>query len=322
MSAGPVGLGFLGYPDLRAMVDAGRRAEERGFESAWVSETRITRDAVTGMTALLLSTHKLRIGSAAINVFTRGAGLVAVTWATMAEAAPGRVVLGLGGGSEVPLTQQGFPHDHTVSRMREFTEAVRGAWSSATPFSYEGKFVRFEGLSPEVRPAQPPPVYFCVAGPRALACAAQVADGVVFDAFLPPAYVVGARESLQQAAPGGRYGGELAGALVVSIADTVAEAVAPLRPVLANYLVNFPELARVTGIDSELVGRMREQSATDGLDGAGRLLSDELLARHAVCGPLSACRERLDEYRSAGLDLPVLFPVPSSMRTAIEELAA
>jgi 5,10-methylenetetrahydromethanopterin reductase len=317
----PVGLGFLGYPDLRAMVDAGRRAEERGFESVWVSETRITRDAVTGMTALLLSTRTLRVGSAAVNVFTRGAGLVAVTWATMAEAAPGRVVLGLGGGSEVPLTQQGLPHDHTVSRMREFTEAIRGAWSSAAPFSYEGSYVRFKGLNPEVRPAQPPPVYFCVAGPRALACAAQVADGVVFDAFLPPQYVDRARVTLDQAASGGRYRGELAGALVVSIADTLAEAVAPLRPVLANYLVNFPELARVTGIDAELVDRMRERSATEGLDGAGRLLSDELLSRHAVCGPLSACREKLDEYRSAGLDVPVLFPVPSSLRATIEELA-
>jgi 5,10-methylenetetrahydromethanopterin reductase len=317
----PVGLGFLGYPDLRAIVDAGRRAEERGFESAWVSETRITRDAVSGMTALLLSTRKLRVGSAAINVFTRGAGLVAVTWATMAEAAPGRVVLGLGGGSELPLTQQGLAYDHTVSRMREFTEAIRGAWSSVAPFSYEGSYVRFKGLNPEVRPMPPPPVYFCVSGPRALACAAQVADGVVFDAFLPPQYIERARMTLDQAATGGRYRGELGGALVVSIADTLAEAVAPLRPVLANYLVNFPELARVTGIDDELVGRMRERSVTDGLVGAGSLLSDELLSRHAVCGPLPTCREKLDEYHSAGLELPILFPVPSSLRTAIEQLA-
>lgn len=322
MSELPLGLGFLGYPDLRAMVDAGRRAEERGFESVWVSETRITRDAVTGMTALLLSTRTLRVGSAAINVFTRGAGLVAVTWATMAEAAPGRVVLGLGGGSALPLAQQGLPHDHTMSRMREFTEAIRGAWSEPAPFSYEGRYVRFEGLQPEVRPAQPPSIYFCVAGPRALACAAQVADGVVFDAFLPPEYVRRARVALDEAAPGERYHGELAGALVVSVADTLAEAVAPLRPVLANYLVNFPELARVTGIDGELIDRMRERSTTDGLEAAGRLLSDELLSRHAVCGSPSACRERVTEYRAAGLELPVLFPLPSSLRATIEELAA
>src|SRR4030088_1593502 len=94
----PLGLGFLGFPDLRAMVTAGQEAEAAGFESAWVAETRVGRDAVTGMTALLLGTQRLRVGSGVINVFTRGAGVTAITWATLAEAAPGRVVLGVGPG--------------------------------------------------------------------------------------------------------------------------------------------------------------------------------------------------------------------------------
>lgn len=303
------------------MAEAGRCAEQNGFESAWVAETRITRDAVTGMTALLMATSTLRVGSAAINVFTRAAGLVAVTWATLAEAAPGRVVLGLGGGSAIPLAQQGLPHDHTVSRMREFTEAVRGAWASATPFNYSGRYVHFDGLEAEVQPAHPPPVYFCVAGPRALACAARVADGVVFDAFLPPAYVAGARSALDVAAPGGRYVGELAGVLVVSIQPTVPEAVALLRPVLANYLINFPELAGVTGIDDELVSRMREVAVGGGRDAATALLDDGIVASHALCGPPAVIRDRLGEYRAAGLELPILCPVPSSLDTAIRDLA-
>jgi len=321
VTSGPTGLGLLGHPDLGSIADVARRAEERGFESMWISETRITRDAVTAMTAALLATQKIRVGSAAINVFTRGAGLVAVTWAALAEAAPGRVVLGLGGGSAIPLTQQGLPHDHTVSRMREYTEAVRGAWTAPAPYSYGGEYVRFEGLMPEVRPKVVPPVYFCVAGPRALACAAKLADGVVFDAFLPPGYVRWARATLDAAAPGGAYRGELGGALVVSVADSVREGAAPLRPILANYLVNFPELARMTGIDVDLVTRMQERFAAGGLTAAGELLPDELIARHAVCGPPSTCRERIDEYREAGLRLPILFPDPGSLRPAIEELA-
>ena len=318
MTSGALGLGLLGHPDLRSTAAVALRAEERGFESVWISETRITRDAVTGMTAALLATRRIRVGSAAINVFTRGAGLVAVTWATMAEAAPGRVVLGLGGGSMVPLTQQGLPHDHTVSRMREYTDAVRGAWTSPPPYSYRGRYVRFEALEAEVRPDAAPPVYFCVAGPKALACAAEIADGVVCDAFLAPSYVRWARSTLDAAAPGGRYQGELAGALIVSVAATRKEAAAPLRPILANYLVNFPELARVTGIDAELVERMRSAHAAGGLVAAGRLLSDDLIARHAVCGAPEACRERLDEYRAAGLHLPILFPTPASLEAAVE----
>ncbi len=321
MTSRAVGLGLLGYPDLRSTVEISARAEERGFESVWISETRITRDAVTGMTAVLLGTRRIRVGSAAINVFTRGAGLVAVTWATMAEAAPGRVVLGLGGGSAIPLAQQGLPYDHTVSRMREYTEAVRGAWAAAEPYSYEGRYVRFDGLVPEVRPEPAPPVYFCVAGPKALACAAELADGVVFDAFLPPSYVRWARSTLDAAARGGRFAGQPAGALVVSVAGTAQEAVAPLRPVFTNYLVNFPELSRMTGVDEELVARMRARSQAEGLAAAAELVPDGLIAAHAVCGTAAACRERLDEYRAAGLELPILFPVPASLASAVDLLA-
>ncbi len=299
------------------MAQLARRAEDRGFESVWISETRISRDAVTGMTAVLLATQTIRVGSAAINVFTRAAGLVAVTWATMAEAAPGRVVLGLGGGSATPLAQQGLPFDHTVSRMREFTEAIRGAWTSVAPFTYRGRFVRFDGLAAEVRPEALPPVYFCVAGPKALACAAELAQGVVFDAFLPPAYASWARSTLDAAA-GGAYGGEIAAGLVLSLADTVADAAAPLRPVLANYLLNFPELARFSGVDEDLIARMRARSAAHGLAAAAELLPDSTVAAHALCGTVRDCRRRLEEYREAGVQLPVLFPVAASLRAAIE----
>src|SRR4051794_33804496 len=91
-----VGLGFLGDPGIRDMAALAVAAEASGFESAWVSETRIAHDAVSGMAAIIAATERMRVGSAAINVFTRGAALVATTWATLAEAAPGRVVLGLG----------------------------------------------------------------------------------------------------------------------------------------------------------------------------------------------------------------------------------
>src|SRR5438874_12466168 len=119
-----LGLGFLGFPDIRSMVELGKQAEAAGFDSAWVSETRITRDAVTGVTALLLGTERLRVGSAAINVFTRGAALTAVTFATLAEAAPGRVVLGIGAGSETVLAQQGYAVERPLTRLRAFVAGV------------------------------------------------------------------------------------------------------------------------------------------------------------------------------------------------------
>lgn len=303
------------------MLEAGRAAEAAGFESAWVAETRLTRDAVTGVTSLLMGTDKLRVGSAAINVFTRGAALIAVTWATLAEAAPGRVVLGIGAGSEGPLRQQGFRADHPVSRLREVVESVRAAWSAGKPVTRAGTYVNYDDLLLEVRPATAPEIYLCVGGPRALALAGLIADGVVLDAFLPPSAAVQARTVLDSAQPGRRFTGELAGAVMVSLAQSRSEAADALRPVFAGYLINFPELARVSGVEPELVERLRHQAASAGLQEASRLIPDELVAAHALCGPPGACRDRLAEYRASGYELPILFPVAGSLRPCIEHLA-
>jgi 5,10-methylenetetrahydromethanopterin reductase len=317
----PLGIGFLGYPDLRSLGEAGAAAEAAGFESAWVAETRLTRDAVTGVTALLLHTNRIRVGSAAINVFTRGAGLIAVTWATLAEAAPGRVVLGLGVGSEGPLAQQGYSVDQPVARLGEVVEAVRAAWAAGTPISRDGAHVRFQGLMLEVRPPEPPPVYLCVGGPRALALAGRMADGVVLDAFLQPSFAHHARAILDAGSPASPFRGELAGGIVVSLAPNRAEGAAAVRPLLASYLVKFPELARVSGVDPDLVERLRGRAAQDGVEAASRLISDELVTAHALCGPASGCRERLAEYRAAGYELPILFPLPDCLKACIDDLA-
>ncbi|HEY3058298.1 MAG TPA: LLM class flavin-dependent oxidoreductase [Chloroflexota bacterium] len=316
----PLGLGFLGFPDLRGMVEAGRKAEQAGFESAWVAETRITRDAVTAMTALLLGTQSMRVGSAAINVFTRGAALTAITWATLAEAAPGRVVLGVGPGSPTPLAQQGYEFTDGVRRLREFVEAVRAAWSATPPIDYRGRYVQFESLMPELQPDQPPAVYFGVTGPRALDCAGALADGVILNAFMPPSYVVRAKARLAAAA-GGQFAGEIGGAIVVAMADSVPEAAARVRPILATYLVYFPNLARETGIDPEFLDRIRARAQQVGLPSIFPDLPDTLVQQHALCGPADVCRARLAEYRQAGLELPVLFPDPQSLEPAIEGLA-
>lgn len=302
------------------MVEAGREAEQAGFESLWVAETRITRDAVTAVTALALGTQRVRVGSAAINVFTRGAALTAITFATLAEAAPGRVVLGIGPGSPTPLAQQGYPFDDGVRRLREFVEAVRAAWTARPPIDYFGRYVRFEGLMPELQPDQAPPVYFGVTGPRALDCAGALADGVILNAFMPPAYVERARARLAVAA-GGRFDGQIGGALVAAMADSVAEAAARVRPVLATYLVYFPNLARETGIDPEFLDRMRARAQQNGLESIFADLPDSLVEQHALCGPADNCRARLAEYRQAGLQLPILFPDPQSLEPVVHGLA-
>jgi alkanesulfonate monooxygenase SsuD/methylene tetrahydromethanopterin reductase-like flavin-dependent oxidoreductase (luciferase family) len=164
-----------------------------------------------------------------------------------------------------------------------------------------------------------PPIYFCVTGPRALERAGQMSDGVVLNAFMPPSYALASRRRLDAAA-GGSFGGEIAAALVTAMAHSVSEAAARVRPILATYLVHFPDLARETGLAPDFLEHLRRLAAEEGLAATFPELPDELVGQHAILGPAEACRERLTAYREAGVQLPILFPDPASLERTIREL--
>ncbi len=312
-------IGLLARPGLREAARVARDAELRGFSAAFVAETQIIRDAVTSLTAMLLATTRLKVGTAAVNVFTRGAGLLAVTWATLAEAAPGRTILGLGVGSASTLAQQGFDVTHPIGRLREYTEAVRMLWSGEQ-VSYQGSIVTLREAQLEVLPDPPPQVFYCVGGPQALRAAARLADGVILDVFLPPGEVARMVRQVHGGADG-RFAGEIGAGLMVSVSDSWRDAADRIRPTVARYISRFPELAREMGLSGELVTRIRLMADQEGLARAADLVGDEVVDAAAVCGPPARCRRRIEDYRHAGLTLPVLFPEPSSLERVIADLA-
>ena len=82
--------------DLRDGLDYVKYAEEKGFYAVWQAESRLVRDAIVPMAAYAAVTDKLVIGSGVINNWTRNIGLLAATFLTMDDLAPGRIVCGLG----------------------------------------------------------------------------------------------------------------------------------------------------------------------------------------------------------------------------------
>jgi hypothetical protein len=70
---------------------------------------------------------------------------------------------------------------------------------------------------------------------------------------------------------------------------------------------------RVSGFTAEA------DKAEQGVGGAA--LSNRLLDAICLLGPVSRCRERLAEYRDAGLDLPILWPA-TGVDSAREIIAA
>jgi 5,10-methylenetetrahydromethanopterin reductase len=317
-----LGLGWLGDPSGRAFADVARQAEARGFSSVWLAETRFTREAIVAATAVAMCTDRIQVGTAAINVFTRGAALTAITFAALDELAGGRVVLGVGPGSPLVLAPQGYGFDHPGTRLREYVAGIRAVWNGG---SFEGRFVNISGVHMEFAPPRRDiPIYLAVTGPKALQLAGEVGDGVILNAFTSTGYTRRAVEHLRTgAARAGRNldGYPLAGAVVVALDANGLLGRDAVRPLVATYLTGFPNIARESGVSEGELDRFRTARERGGPEAAAELIPDEIVDQLTATGSVDDCRRRLREYRDAGITEPVIFCHPSQYAPVLEGLA-
>lgn len=328
---GRTGLLFLGAPAVPEMVSLSRRAEATGFESAWVAETRLTRDAITPAAAIALQTERLRVGTAIVNVYTRNPVLLALTFATLDELAPGRIVMGLGAGSPLVLAPQGISFHRPLTRLREYCDVIPSLLSGEA-VTYRGDSVHLDaariedvlardgGLGPRGRI----PLYLAATGPRAVEYAGEVADGVLLNVCLPTAYV---RERSERLAAAARRAGrapsriEVAMCIVVSPHADARRGRDAARRFIAVYLSMFPNVARETGLEPEFVTALSEAFAAGGVEAAAPVVGDEVVDLLSASGSVEDCRRRLEDYRQAGIDLPILAPVEGALELTIDSLA-
>jgi 5,10-methylenetetrahydromethanopterin reductase len=326
------GLLFVGAPSVPEMVRLAQRAEERGFDSIWVAETRMTRDGFVPLAAIAAATKRARVGTGIVNVYTRNPVVLAVSFVALEELAPGRVQIGLGAGSPLVLAPQGIRFERPLTRLREYCEVVPRL-IQGEELEYEGKTVRLEGARLEdVLATQRAidgsrtrmPLWLGVTGPKALEYAGSVADGVMMNVCLSTEYV---RDALKLIERGAKRAGrrlediEIAIGLATSPNQISEEGKRGAARFIALYLSMFPNIARVSGVEPATVAATTESLHEHGLDAAAAHIGDALVDRLAVGGTPEECRARLDEYRAAGVHMPIIAPLEGTIELAIDSLA-
>src|SRR5437764_2965144 len=128
-----------------------------GYTDVWSSEAGGT-DAFTPLALASAWAPSLRLGSAIVPAFTRGPGLMAMSVATMAEAAPGRFALGLGTSSDVIVEAwNDIPFDETYKRTRDLVRFLRLAMAGEK-VNEEFETFRVRGFRLGRRLPEPPPI--------------------------------------------------------------------------------------------------------------------------------------------------------------------
>lgn len=107
--------------------------------------------------------------------------LAARQLATLDQFSDGRLALNvISGGSDIDQQRDGdfLDHDQRYARTDEYLSILKSIWTAERPVDHEGRFYRFKGALPNVRPRQKPhiPIYFSGSSPAAIQVAARHAD--------------------------------------------------------------------------------------------------------------------------------------------------
>jgi 5,10-methylenetetrahydromethanopterin reductase len=319
----PLGLSIASHSGLSParVGEVAGAAELAGFGAVFVAEGH--GDALALCHPVAAATRTVRVGTAITNAALRPPVLTAKTAAQLDHASGGRFILGLGVANRVMNERFGIAPFAPLPMIEEYTAVVRSVLAGS-PEGYEGRVFR-TGLvpldSPPVRAALP--IYLAALGPRMLELAGRIADGVILNLMTPAQAGVAARAVRASALAAGRDPASVEIACVIhcclddatgrsgpsaSPDATAAAARAmvlryvlhPAAPSLFGELDGGPSLAVVR---ERLLAGNRAGAA----DAVPQPVADGFVAR----GGADECLARVREYLAAGVDLPVLFPVPA-----------
>ena len=273
------------------LVDLARQGEALGYEALFMPETG-ARDVLAALTGLAGETDRLLLGSGVVPVPSRAPQLLAAAAATAQERSGGRLLLGLGAGPSVP---------GALDRLSAVIDAVRSLLRSGAA-TFEGREL---GLG--LVPPTPPPIWLAALGPKAVRLAGAKADGVLLN-WCTPERVHQAR---QEVAEGARAAGRDPADVTIGVyiracldPDAMA-AIAAVQAMVGQY-ASYPAYGR----QFASMGFADDAEQAAAAWGAGRPQDvPERLARAICLVDAGEARERLDDYRRAGADLPVVYPI-------------
>jgi 5,10-methylenetetrahydromethanopterin reductase len=312
--ASPRELGLLVLPErpVPDLVARAQRAEALGYDAVWVADEKFYRDPWVVLSAIARATERVRLGPGVTEPYARHPALLAMATATLAELAPGRVVLGLGAGGP-GFPPMGVERRRPTRAVPEAVAIVRGLLRGER-VDVSGEVLSFRGGSLNFVP-RPVPIYVAARGRRMLAAAGSVADGVIMAPFASAHAVEHAAGIVRRAArAAGRPAPRIAARIDFCIGTTTHQAREAVRYFVALPVwVSYPDLGYAEALGIDLPAELRDLVARRDyrdIATAGELLPEEMIDHFAIAGTEADVAARVAELLPLVDDL-IVHPVAS-----------
>lgn len=314
--------------DLRDGLDIVRYAEQNGFEAVWQAESRLVRDAIVPMAAYAAVTERLKVGSGVINNWTRNIGLLAATFLTLDDLAPGRIICGIGAWWDPLARNVGIERRKPLLAMRETVEVLRRLLNMER-VTFHGEFHHVDGIELDVvhgrREPRQVPIMIGATGDLMMELTGEISDGAVLNYCVPPDYNHRALECLEKgAAKAGRTLDDIdrPQLIVCSVDEDHDQAIDTTRGLLTQYLAQQPHIAKASGVAAEVVTQIQAilgwPATKEQIDRAKHLVPEDLIHRITASGTPAEARAKVEEYKRNGCTCPILYPVGGNVRLLID----
>jgi len=281
-----------------------RQAEQAGFEYTWIFDSHVLwMDPYPLMTLMAANTRHMRIGPCVTNPAVRDITVTASLFATLNLISGGRMELGIGRGDssrrvlgKKPVTPKEL--EQSIQSFRDLTA---------------GREIQYDGQPTRITWAEgSPPVWVAGYGPKVLNMAGRVADGIILQ-FADPDLIEWCMGFVKEGA--GQAGRDPKSIEVMAAApvwvsenlETAREHVRWFPALVSNHVVDLLSKYPEHGLPSALTSYVRDRGGYDyqhhckvGSDNAD-FVSDEVVDRFCLVGPVEAHREKLRKLASVGV---------------------
>jgi probable F420-dependent oxidoreductase len=303
------GVTVLPDPPYARLVELMRLAEKHGFEYGWTYDSHVLwQESFPLLTLAAQATTKLKLGHCVTNPGTREPTVLASGYATLHDISNGRMAMGIGRGDSARryIGQQPVKMAEFERRCRMIKDFMNGR-----PVEWNDKELQLKWVRPELPEI---PMWIAGYGPKALAVAGRVGDGVVIQ-LADPTIIQWIMDTARRAAEeAGRDPSELK--CIVSapshISDDIADGREQVRWFPAMVSNHVMDLVERYGFESEipkdLTEFVRVRKFYDYNEhsrvGAkhGEFVTDEICDRFCVLGSAEQATEKLKELESIGVD--------------------
>jgi F420-dependent oxidoreductase-like protein len=330
----------LGYAasaeQLRENLQLAAAADEIGYDVVWVAEA-YGSDAATVLGAVAVTTQRIGIGSAVLQIPGRTPAMTAMTAATLDALSGGRFRLGLGvSGPQVSEGWHGVRFTDPLGRTREYVQIVQQAIARRRVTAGGNHFTLpladgpGKSLVLSLQPVRPHvPLYLAAVGPNNLSLTGEIADGWLAIFFDPES---GARHVSRIHSAAAAVGRD-ASAIDISVQASLAlhqdpeRAALLVRPTAALYIggmgskrVNFYHgIATSMGFERE-ADEVQERFLSRDYAGAAAAVPFQFIDRTSLLGDVHRIVQRLRTLAGQGVTTVNVSPADPDLAARIDAL--